>query len=79
MPIGIRVSVGLSAPLMAIDIADNARLDYAKIQQDGAATTHLAATGIKMGEAAVLGRVSIVVGGCLARLEAHVVLSAESV
>ena len=71
-------SVGLSAPVMAIDIADNARLDYAKIQQDSATTTHLAATGIKMGEAAVLDGFQLSIGGCLARLEAHVMLSAES-
>ena len=70
--------VGLSAPLLGVDIADNARLDYAKIQQDGAATTHLAATGIKMGEKAVLDGFQLSVGGCLARLEAHVVLAAES-
>ena len=71
-------SVGLSAPLMAIDIADNARLDYAKIQQDGATTTHLAATGIKMGEAAVLDGFQLSIGGCLARLEAHVMLEGVS-
>ena len=71
-------SVGLSAPVMAIDIADNARLDYAKIQQDSATTTHLAATGIKMGEAAVLDGFQLSIGGCIARLEAHVMLSAES-
>ena len=70
-------SVGLSAPVMAIDIGDKARLDYAKIQQDSATTTHLAATGIKMGEAAVLDGFQLSIGGCLARLEAHVMLSAE--
>ena len=70
--------VGLSAPLLGVDIADNARLDYSKIQQDGAATTHLSATGIKMGEKAVLDGFQLSVGGCLARLEAHVVLAAES-
>jgi Fe-S cluster assembly protein SufD len=71
-------SVGLSAPVLAIDIADSARLDYAKIQQDSTATTHLAATGIKMGEAAVLDGFQLSIGGCLARLEAHVMLSAEN-
>jgi Fe-S cluster assembly protein SufD len=71
-------SVGLSAPLMAIDIANNARLDYVKIQQDGATTTHLAVTGIKMGEAAVLDGFQLSIGGCLARLEAHVVLAGVS-
>ena len=71
-------AVGLSAPLLGIDIADNARLDYAKIQSDGAATTHLAATGIKMGENAVLDGFQLSVGGCMTRLEAHVVLAAES-
>ena len=70
--------VGLSAPLLGIDIADNARLDYAKIQSDGEATTHLGATGIKMGEKAVLDGFQLSVGGCLARLEAHVVMAAES-
>ena len=70
--------VGLSAPLMVIDIGDNARLDYAKIQQDSATTTHLAATGIKMGEAAVLDGFQLSIGGCLARLETHVMLSAET-
>ena len=70
--------VGLSAPLLGIDIADNARLDYAKIQQDGAVTTHLAATGIKMGKKAIFDGFQLSVGGCLARLEAHVVLAAES-
>ena len=71
-------SVGLSAPVMAIDIANNARLDYVKIQQDGATTTHLAATGIKMGEAAVLDGFQLSIGGCLARLEAHVILAGVS-
>ena len=71
-------SVGLSAPVLAIDIADGARLDYAKIQQDSTSTTHLAATGIKMGEAAMLDGFQLSIGGCLARLEAHVMLSAES-
>ena len=71
-------SVGLSAPVLAIDIADSARLDYAKIQQDSTATTHLAATGIKMGEAAVLDGFQLSIGGCLARLEAHVMLLAEN-
>ena len=71
-------SVGLSAPLMAIDIADNARLDYVKIQQDGATTTHLAVSGIKMGEAAVLDGFQLSIGGCLARLEAHVMLAGAS-
>ena len=71
-------SVGLSAPVLAIDIADSARLDYAKIQQDSTATTHLAATGIKMGEAAVLDGFQLSIGGCLARLEAHVMLAAEN-
>ena len=71
-------SVGLSAPVLAIDIADSARLDYAKIQQDSTQTTHLAATGIKMGEAAVLDGFQLSIGGCLARLEAHVMLSAEN-
>ena len=63
-------SVGLSAPVMAIDIGDNARLDYAKIQQDSATTTHLSATGIKMGEAAVLDGFHLPIGGCRARLSA---------
>jgi Fe-S cluster assembly protein SufD len=71
-------AVGLSAPLLGIEIADKARLDYAKIQSDGVATTHLAATGIKMGENAVLDGFQLSVGGCLARLEAHVELAAES-
>jgi Fe-S cluster assembly protein SufD len=71
-------SVGLSAPVMAIDIANNARLDYVKIQQDDATTTHLAATGIKMGEAAVLDGFQLSTGGCLARLEAHVMLAGVS-
>ena len=70
--------VGLSAPLLGVDIADNARLDYAKIQQDSVTTTHLATTGIKMGEKAVLDGFQLSVGGCLARLEAHVLLAAES-
>ena len=71
-------SVGLSAPVLAIDIADSARLDYAKIQQDSTATTHLAATGIKMGESALLDGFQLSIGGCLARLEAHVMLAAEN-
>jgi Fe-S cluster assembly protein SufD len=70
-------AVGLAAPVLGVDIGDEARLDYAKIQSEGAATTHLAATGIKMGENAVLDGFQLSVGGRLARLEAHVMLAAE--
>lgn len=71
-------NVGLSAPLLGIDIADDAKLDYAKIQHDAATTTHLAATGVKMGKNATLDGFQLSIGGCLTRLEAHVLLAAES-
>jgi Fe-S cluster assembly protein SufD len=71
-------AVGLSAPLLGIKIGDQARLDYAKVQNEGAETSHLAATGITIGENAALDGFQLSIGGCLARLEAHVLLAAES-
>ncbi len=71
-------NVGLSAPLLGIDIGDRAQLDYAKVQSEGAKTSHLALTGIRMGENAIFDGFQLSIGGCLARLEANVVLSAES-
>lgn len=70
--------LGLSAPLMALRLADKARLDYAKVQAEGADTVHLAATGIALGEGAVFAGFSISAGGQLARLETHVTLTGEA-
>ncbi|MGB2234428.1 MAG: Fe-S cluster assembly protein SufD [Candidatus Puniceispirillum sp.] len=70
--------LGLSAPLAALRLADKARLDYAKVQAEGADTVHLAATGIALGEGAVLAGFSISAGGQLARLETHVTLTGEA-
>ncbi|MBT6122513.1 MAG: Fe-S cluster assembly protein SufD [Candidatus Puniceispirillum sp.] len=70
--------LGLSAPLVALRLGDKARLDYAKVQAEGANNVHLAATGISLGEGSVFAGFSISVGGQLARLETHVTLTGES-
>ena len=71
-------AVGLSAPLMVLDLGVKARLDYAKVQQDSSLTTHLAATGLRLGEAAVFDGFQISSGGKLSRLETHVALVGET-
>ena len=71
-------AVGLSAPLMAIEVGDKARLDYAKVQRDSAQSAHLAATGLTLGEGSVFEGFQISVGGQLARLETHITLSGEN-
>ena len=73
-----RSNVGLSAPLMAIEVGKKARLDYAKVQQDSAASTHLAATGLKLGDGSIFDGFQISVGGKLARLETHITLAGEN-
>ena len=70
-------SVGLSAPLIGYDIASDARLEQVKVQAEGAATTHLAATGVALGEGACLAGFSLSTGGVLARLETHVAMQGE--
>jgi Fe-S cluster assembly protein SufD len=64
--------VGLAAPLIGLDIAAGARLEQVKVQAEGAATTHLAATGIALAEGASIAGFSLCTGGALARLETHV-------
>lgn len=73
-----QAAVGLSAPLMSIDVGAEARLDYAKVQQDSTTSAHLAATGLRLGEGAVFDGFQISVGGELARLETHITLSGEN-
>jgi Fe-S cluster assembly protein SufD len=70
-------NVGLSAPLMAIDVGTKARLDYAKVQQDSEASIHLAATGLKLGDGSIFDGFQVSVGGKLARLETHITLAGE--
>jgi len=70
-------SVGLSAPLTVLDLADGARLDYAKIQAESAVTTHLAATALRLGDGAVFDGFQVSAGGSLARLETHISLTGE--
>ena len=70
--------LGLSAPLVALRLADKSRLDYAKVQAEGADNVHLAATGIALGEGSVFAGFSISAGGQLARLETHVTLTGET-
>ena len=72
-----QANVGLSAPLIAIEIEARARLNYAKVQQDSNSSSHLAATGLKLGEESVFDGFQISVGGQLARLETHFTLSGE--
>ena len=72
-----QAAVGLSAPLVAIDVAADAALDYAKVQLDSHSTTHLAATGLRLGAGARFDGFQLSVGGKLARLETHVVLTGE--
>jgi Fe-S cluster assembly protein SufD len=71
-------AVGLSAPLMSIEVGDKARLDYAKVQHESAQSAHLAATGLKLGEGSVFEGFQISVGGQLARLETHITLTGEN-
>ncbi|MGB1356513.1 MAG: SufD family Fe-S cluster assembly protein, partial [Candidatus Puniceispirillaceae bacterium] len=66
--------VGLSAPLIGADIGAEARLEQVKVQAEGAATTHLAATGVALAEGASIAGFSLSTGGALARLETHVAL-----
>jgi Fe-S cluster assembly protein SufD len=73
-----QAAVGLSAPLMSIDVGAEARLNYAKVQRDSTASAHLAATGLRLGEGAVFDGFQISVGGELARLETHITLSGEN-
>ena len=73
-----QAAVGLSAPLTSIDIGAEARLDYAKVQQDSANSAHLAATGVRLGEGSVFDGFQISVGGQLARLETHITLAGEN-
>ena len=72
-----QAAVGLSAPLVAIDLAAGAALDYAKVQLDNHSTTHLAATGLRLGTRARFDGFQLSVGGKLARLETHVTLNGE--
>jgi Fe-S cluster assembly protein SufD len=55
-----------------MDIAAGARLEQVKVQTDGKATTHLAATGVMLGAGASIDGFSLSTGGRLARLETHV-------
>jgi Fe-S cluster assembly protein SufD len=73
-----QAGVGLSAPLMSIDVEAKARLDYAKVQQDSETSAHLAATGLRLGEGSVFDGFQISAGGQLARLETHITLSGEN-
>lgn len=70
-------TVGLAAPLIGYDIAARARLEQVKVQAEGAATTHLAATGVALGEEASIAGFSLSTGGALARLETHVAIRGE--
>jgi Fe-S cluster assembly protein SufD len=71
-------SVSLSAPLIGIDIGANGRFDFAKIQAESKTTSHIAATGVNIGEGATLAGFSLSVGGKLARLETHVKMAGEN-
>ena len=71
-------AVGLSAPLMAIDIGAKAHLDYAKVQQDSTTSAHVAATGLLLAEGSFFDGFQISAGAQLARLETHVTLSGEN-
>ena len=70
-------AVGLAAPLIGYDIAARARLEQVKVQAEGAATTHLAATGVALAKGASIAGFSLSTGGALARLETHVALQGE--
>jgi len=70
-------ALGLAAPLLGFDLAAGARLDFAKVQAEGSETTHLAATGVRLGENATLAGFSLSIGATLARLETHVTMAGE--
>ena len=73
-----QAGVGLSAPLMSIDVGAKARLDYAKVQKDSTTSVHLSATGLRLGEGSVFDGFQISAGGQLARLETHITLLGEN-
>ncbi len=64
-------SAGLSCPLLAIDIGDQAQLDHIRIQDEARHTTHLGLNHIRIGEQAVVNSFALSCGGCLSRLETH--------
>ncbi len=70
-------AVPLSAPLVGLDLAAKASLDFVKIQSEGNTTSHLAATGVSLAEEARLAGFSLSVGGEMARLETHVTMAGE--
>ena len=70
-------AVPLSAPLVGLDLAAKASLDFVKIQSEGSTTSHLAATGVSLAEEARLAGFSLSVGGEMARLETHVTMAGE--
>ena len=70
-------AVGLSAPLIGLDLAKRASLDFIKIQAEDSATSHLAATGVLLAGQARVAGFSLSVGGEMARLETHVTMAGE--
>lgn len=70
-------SLGLSAPLILIDIADGGRLDHIRLQNDSAVSTHLSLTHMTVGASASVNSFSLVRGGVLSRMETHVDFAAE--
>ena len=70
--------VGLSAPLIGVDVGPEARFEQVKVQAEGLSTTHLAATGVALAERSSIAGFSLSVGGALARLETHVALFGQS-
>ena len=69
--------LALSAPLIGIELGAGARLDMAKIQAENDTNAHIAATGVVIGENAVLAGFTLSMGAQLARLETHVKMAGE--
>ena len=71
--------LGLNAPVMFYDIAADAKLDHAKWQAEGKATTHLGLSLFQLAEKADMASLTLSMGAKLARCESHALLAGEEV
>ena len=69
----------LSAPVIAIDIAETAKLDHVKLQADDIETTHLALTVMNVAGRADVNSFTTAMGAKLGRHETHANLNGEDI
>ena len=62
---------GLSAPVLIAELAEDARMHIAKLQEEAAATTHLGLSVYKLASRAYVNGFTLSTGAKLARSEAH--------